>query len=520
MQRVKLMNGVDTIHHDADLSSYFDALASGGVYNGLDVAVSGSSLTIQPGRAIVPCERNTGERILAVFISDEVTTVDMANGWLVAQVRQENIDNKWENNEQGSHMSDVKVVSEKPDHNVVVLAKIEGGAVVDGSQDKVSLSDKALAESAIFDALVKHVHKMQEDMDNYQVWSHDHNMSEVAGLAQALAGKSDEWHTHPASDITGLDEAMSGKADKSELMYTKVQDIRGHNYLPNDAIYKDHHIHQGFVEASTIWIPHYSEPRAHLETINKWNEENLANKITQIAHNSDKIFIRQNTSENAWWSWGEIPVSGVSHTLDLIAKHDGRAELNLCSENQWWWVLYVWQEKNYGWGIEYDGSNMPWGSGAGSDHTALFRRNNGSDHWVAKWRYNADAFIMKAPRKDWSQENRGDALTRKDYVNSMIYENSNNDTKIRTKWGHDLIHLANDKKVYIGHLQPWAINTFIISSQAHQNDASSRLNWLPNYSIIPTIDTNGDLIRYTKDGNGKKRIMKLRTTWYTYVNPL
>lgn len=86
--------------------------------------------------------------------------------------------------------------------------------------------------------------------------------------------------------------------------------------------------------------------------------------------------------------------------LTMLHSWNWISEVNLHWSSQWGGRVYVWQTISNWWGIEYDGSSMPWGSWAWDDYTALYRRKSGTDTWVARWNYGNDYFYMKRPRKD------------------------------------------------------------------------------------------------------------------------
>ncbi len=143
----------------------------------------------------------------------------------------------------------------------------------------------------------------------------------------------------------------------------------------------------------------------------------------------------------------------------------------------------------------------------GDADTGLKQAENGvlqafvNNQRVTEWRTDKMR-VQKPIMHEAPQSSKPYALTRKDYVNSMIHE-SDNDTKIRTKGGHDLIHLGNSKRVYIGHHQPWAINTFSVTSVANNENAKDMLAWLPNGTIIRGV-SDSDIYMYFKGTTGDK----------------
>lgn len=114
---------------------------------------------------------------------------------------------------------------------------------------------------------------------------------------------------------------------------------------------------------------------------------------------------------NPWLEWG----------LDIIHTWNWASQLNLYWSWQWGGKVYVWQTSLHGWGIEYNGSLMPWSSWAWDDFTALYRRNAWSDAWVAKWGYANDYIFSKRQRydADWTLTDDKD-LVHKKYVDTQL----------------------------------------------------------------------------------------------------
>ena len=81
---------------------------------------------------------------------------------------------------------------------------------------------------------------------------------------------------------------------------------------------------------------------------------------------------------------------GTSTTVTVLCDDAGQAALNLMggSQGQGTGRLYVGQSPEYGGGIEYNGDSDPVSTGAEDDYTNLFRRNNSTDYWTARNRYN------------------------------------------------------------------------------------------------------------------------------------
>ncbi len=167
---------------------------------------------------------------------------------------------------------------------------------------------------------------------------------------------------------------------ESELNYSRVEDIRGHNYLPNDAKFKDHHIHYWFVEASIIGLPDNGEHWAFLQTINKWNAGSGINshKLLQIATNSWKMFIRNSTSSTSWGEWKEVFVNSETWEVKFA---------------DWTWMFYIPTSNR----IDF----MYWG------HRVF-------DFW------NDYIWFNKYPKVWQGQRDEPNALVRKDYVDDLV----------------------------------------------------------------------------------------------------
>ena len=71
------------------------------------------------------------------------------------------------------------------------------------------------------------------------------------------------------------------------------------------------------------------------------------------------------------------------------------AEISAYGTSQGTGRLYVGQSTTHGGGIEYNGDSSPSTSGAGDDQIALYRRDNGTNHWTAKNPYNSNDWYFR-----------------------------------------------------------------------------------------------------------------------------
>jgi len=84
--------------------------------------------------------------------------------------------------------------------------------------------------------------------------------------------------------------------------------------------------------------------------------------------------------------------AGTSTVVDVLCDNGGTANIRAMGGDQGNGRIYVGQSNTYGGGIEYSGASNPALSGAGNDKIAFFRRNNGANHWTAKYAFDSNTW--------------------------------------------------------------------------------------------------------------------------------
>ena len=93
----------------------------------------------------------------------------------------------------------------------------------DGIVDKAADADKLGGKLPSAYAAAQHSHEMSDvtglaaALAGKAASQHSHQMADVTGLETALAGKAASQHSHGISDVTGLETALGGKAAQSDL---------------------------------------------------------------------------------------------------------------------------------------------------------------------------------------------------------------------------------------------------------------------------------------------------------------
>ena len=105
-----------------------------------------------------------------------------------------------------------------------------------------------------------------------------------------------------------------------------------------------------------------------------------------------------------------IGTNSPSYLLHVYAPDTSTAIVGATGTTQGTGVFYVGQSTSYGGGIAYNGDNSPNWDGSGQDYISLFRREDNSNYWTARNKYNSN---------DW--EFRG-----------SIYLDANNGLRTRT----------------------------------------------------------------------------------------
>ncbi|MBV7302939.1 hypothetical protein [Corynebacterium sp. TAE3-ERU2] len=97
------------------------------------------------------------------------------------------------------------------------LAELDGKAPI--SHGHAVSEVEGLAAALAERALREHTHStsqingLDEALAGKAATGHKHGMSDVNGLSEAIAGRAARVHTHPTSQIIGLDTALDGKAE-------------------------------------------------------------------------------------------------------------------------------------------------------------------------------------------------------------------------------------------------------------------------------------------------------------------
>ncbi len=109
---------------------------------------------------------------------------------------------------------------------------------------------------------------------------------------------------------------------------------------------------------------------------------------------------------------GNTIEAGQNTSLNIIARDSGKASIRLHGDNQGTGDVFVGQSANYGGGLEYNGDNNPVTTGAGADMLNLYRKQNGSLHWLMRNHVNSNVLeFRETPRvgsdKIWHAGNDG-----------------------------------------------------------------------------------------------------------------
>lgn len=106
---------------------------------------------------------------------------------------------------------------------------------------------------------------------------------------------------------------------------------------------------------------------------------------------------------------GGVMDNGANTTLTLISDDGGNSTLEAIGRGyKGTGRLYVGQGSTqtggYGGGIEYNGDGSPSTTGAGTDYVTLWRRNEGTDQWTARNKYDSNVWEFRETPKAGSYD--------------------------------------------------------------------------------------------------------------------
>jgi hypothetical protein len=191
-----------------------------------------------------------------------------------------------------------------------------------------------------------------------------------SGTTSIVVTVADDSHNHIISNVDGLQTALNAKQDASTALTTSTTfggDVSGtYNAI---VVADDSHNH---IISNVDGLQTALDGK--LSTSGKAADSNLLDGLDSTA------FLRSNASDTM--------DAGTNTTLTILSNDNGASTIQLYGASQGTGRVYVGQTVGYGGGIEYNGDNSPSTTGAGADYVTLWRRENGTDSWTARNKYN------------------------------------------------------------------------------------------------------------------------------------
>ncbi len=144
MQITKMLNGIDTIHQDHDIATYYLALAKGGIVSWLTITNNDKNTLISKGKAIIECQRGTGETLAVVFYVTEEVSLEKKDWFVIVEINQENIDDHFLNNEEGTGIWSCKITDTLPAKNFLLLWKIENWNINTSEREEAKIKGEKI----------------------------------------------------------------------------------------------------------------------------------------------------------------------------------------------------------------------------------------------------------------------------------------------------------------------------------------------------------------------------------------
>lgn len=211
----------------------------------------------------------------------------------------------------------------------------------------------------------------------------------------------------------------------------------------------------------------YDSDNAYFWLRNNWSDDNPIEIKTEDA-NDDWIILRTWGSDVATFNrdttvlTSNLTINEWTDTIiDVISWNSWKSEISLHWTSQWTWRMYIWQDTNYwGW-IEYNWDSSPVTTWAWSDYINLFRRNNWTEYWTARNRYNSNTWEFRESVQVWTR------LTIWTWIN---HNSSSSYDKIRV-WN------SSNYTIWMASSQSfWALNDYAMTFTMN-NDSDRGFLW-------------------------------------------